>query len=143
MQEWLMIAAMGTGSISFAIGGTGFKFVRRFIMPIVLAIICFYAQFDVWRCAAFAVSASIVLHLGYGEKTPYWQKFFVFCGYAACTLFLGLSVWQIVTPFFIFGIFTLSNWEKTAEVFPWKICEFLMGSMIGIEVADLIGKKMV
>ena len=35
--EWLMIACMGGGGILFAVGGTGFKWARRFVLPVLLA----------------------------------------------------------------------------------------------------------
>jgi len=37
-NEILMIACMGTGGILFAIGGTGYKWARRYVMPILLTV---------------------------------------------------------------------------------------------------------
>lgn len=41
-NEWIMIACGATGMIGFAVGGTGPKYVRRFIMPFVLTSLLFF-----------------------------------------------------------------------------------------------------
>ena len=138
MTEWLMIACMGIGGVGFAVGGTGFKWVRRYLMPLLLGGIALISGIIWWKCLAMAVSMIVALSLPYGDRTPYWLKFIVFMTYPASTLWLGLSWWQPITALVCFGVFCLSNWKPTENTFVWKICEFIMGSSIGITVASLI-----
>lgn len=41
-NEILMIVAMGSGGVLFALGGTGFKWARRFVLPPVLTLILYF-----------------------------------------------------------------------------------------------------
>lgn len=135
-----MIAAMSTGGICFAIGGTGFKFVRRFIMPFLLGLLCYFAGIALWRDIAFAATASGILCLGYGEKTPYWEKATIFMGYGLTTLWVGFTWWLILIGPLCLLLFCLSNSKFTSSTFVWKICEFLFGTFIGCAIANLISK---
>ena len=141
MIELLMIAAMGLGGILGAIGGTGFKWARRYVLPASLGIIAYKAGFKLWRCIGLAVGLSVAFCLPYGDRTPWAIKCLVACSYAAPTLFLGISPWQIITPAAFLGLFWLSNWQPTAGMFSWKICEFLIFSLVGTTVAHLISKE--
>lgn len=38
-NEWLMIASAVSGAALFAIGGTGYKWARRFVMPVLLTLL--------------------------------------------------------------------------------------------------------
>ncbi len=140
MNEWLMIAAMATGGICFSIGGTGFRFVRFAIMPLLLGIICYYAGIALWRDICFALTAGVILSLGYGEKIPYWRKTLVFFGYGLSTLWLGFTWWIIIVGPLCLLIFRLSNSKTFGSTFVWKICEFLFGTFIGCTIANLISK---
>jgi len=138
MVEWLMIAAMAGSGAMFAIGGTGPKFVRRFILPVYLGVIALLSHIIWWKCLGLALPLVAALSLGYGEKKPYWYKGLVFISYVLPTLFLGFTWWQIITPPLCLLMFRLSNWKPTSHIFRWKICEFAMGALIGITVASLL-----
>lgn len=140
MNEWLMIASMGFGGILFAVGGTGPKYARRYILPFLLGIICFLAHIELWRCIALWLTMTGVLHLGYGESLPYWRKGLTFIAYVLPTLFIGFSLWQIAIPIVMFALFFFSNCKYTRMMFPWKICEFCYGSGLGIILAHLISR---
>lgn len=129
---------MAVGGLCFSFGGTGWKPARRFIMPVLLGLICLFAGFSWWQSLGLSVTLSIVLHLGYGEKSPYWKKSLIFASYGLATLWLGFSVWQIITPIGCLLLFLGSNTKWSSNAFLWKICEFLMGSLIGITIAHLI-----
>ena len=137
-KEWLMIACMAVGAVCFAVGGTGPKYVRRFIMPFLLAGIALISGEIWWRCVAFWATMTGVTHLGYGEKYPYWAKFLVGISFILPTMFFGFSYWQAITPIAFLGMFKLSNTSWGANTFVWKICEFLTGGFIGVTVASLI-----
>lgn len=138
MKEWLMIGVMATGGIGFAIGGTGFRFVRFAIMPLLLGALCYYAGIAWWRDLAFACTAGGILTLGYGDKVPMWRKCLVFAGYGLMTVWLGLTAWQVMILLAVITLYLLSNWKVTASTFVWKICEFLFGTYIGCAIANII-----
>jgi hypothetical protein len=140
MTEYWMIAAMGLGGICFAIGGTGWKPARRFLLPIILGFVALFNGFSWQMCLGYALTQSIVLCLPYGERTPYWAKFLVFLSYPLPSLFFGFTWWQPITAVVCFGCFCFSNWKPTAQTFFWKACEFIMGASIGITVAALIAQ---
>jgi len=139
MVEWLQILCMVIGGACFAIGGTGPKWVRRYVMPVLLAAIAVFAGDKPWQALCMALCLVVSLSMGYGERTPFWRKVLVFCSYFASTMWLGFTPWQVFGPIFITIIFYLSNTAATSKMFFWKSCEFIMGSLIGITVAALIG----
>lgn len=138
-REYLMILSMGICGVLFALGGTGFKWARRFVMPFILAVIALFCTIVWWKCLAMAFLMAGALCLPYGERTPYWGKFLVGCAFVAPTLFLGFTWWQVITPIAFIIMFKLSNISATNKVFLWKIVEFLTGVLIGATFASLIG----
>ena len=141
-KEFLMIACMGAGVVLFPLGGTGFKWARRFVLPMVLGLLAWANGFPVWACAVFIVGQAFTLCLPYGERTPYWLKAFVFASYAMPSMCFGFTVWQIFLAAGCFGLFVLSNWDKTASSFRWKVCEGAYGFLLGATIAALIGQTM-
>lgn len=139
--EWLMIACMSAGGLLGAIGGTGFKPARRFILPIILGALAFLGGYEAWRCLVMAVGMIAALALPYGERTPYPVKFLVGCAFVAPTLVLGFSAWQVITPVAFIAMFKLSNSNRTAAAFSWKIVEFVTFAFVGVTVANLIQKR--
>ena len=138
--ELWMIVCMLLGGGLFALGGTGFKWARRFVLPALLAIIAAINGFAWLTCVGYAITQSVTFCLPYGERTPYPVKFLVFCSYALPSLFFGFTWWQPILALGCFLLFVLSNWKPTAQTFLWKIVEFLFGSLVGITIASLIAK---
>lgn len=141
MSEWLMMACMGSGTILFPLGGTGFKWARRFLLPAILAGLALFHGFAWYLCLGYAVSQAVTLCLPYGERTPYWLKAVVFSLYALPSLCFGFTIWQIFLAIGCFGLFVFSNWNKSASSFPWKICEAGMGFLLGATIAALISNR--
>ena len=137
-REILMILSMGLGGILFALGGTGFKPARRFILPLAFGAIALVSGFPWLSCLILCFGLMIAFCLPYGSKTPYWLKFLVGCSFVLPTLVLGFTIWQIITPVAFIIMFKLSNWKPTANEFVWKIVEFLTGTLIGVTIAQLI-----
>ena len=136
MREYLQIACMAAGGILGAIGGTGFKPARRYILPFVLGGLAFWAGMDWWRCLILWAGLTGAFCLGYGEQKSYLIKFLVGCAYVVPTLALGFTLWQIITPLVFISMFGLSNWGKTSSSFKWKIVEFLTFTLVGATVAS-------
>ena len=131
MMEWVIIGILAVTSTLFAVGGTGFKWVRRYVLPGLLALGLILLGGLWWKVLIACGALCGALHLGYGESKTYWYKFLVGCAYVVPSLLLGFSLWAILTPILFVGLFKLSNWEWTAGDFTWKICEFIFGLLIG------------
>lgn len=140
MKEWIAIGLMSTGGICFAVGGTGYKWVRRFVMPITMAILCLTSGIAWWKCLCFTLSAIGAFTLGYGESLPYWRKALTFSAYSIVTLWIGFTWWQIIMPLLCLSAFKLSNIKRTSSTFEWKICEFIIGVLFGITLSCIILK---
>ena len=137
-SEYLMIISMGLGGIMFAIGGTGFKWLRRFLLPVCLGIIAIIGGNQWYYSLAMTLCLMLSLSLPYGERTSYALKTLVFMAIFGSTLWLGFSYWQIISVVVALGLFKLSNMKWTANIIAWKIWEFITGSLLGITVASLI-----
>ena len=137
-KELLMIIAMVASPLLWLLGGWKWKWMRRFLLPVILGTLAALAGFEIWKCAAMASLMIGAFCLPYGERTPYWAKFMVGISFIAPTLFLGFSIWQIITPIIFITMFWLSN-SKFGRMFPWKVCEGATGFLIGVTVAQLIG----
>lgn len=129
---------MGAGGILGAIGGTGFKPARRFILPLILGVLAMLAGFSALKCSIMALGLVIAFCLPYGQKYPYWVKFLVGCAFVLPTLILGFTLWQIITPIVFIVMFKLSNTKWGGSVFVWKIVEFLTFTLVGITIASLL-----
>jgi hypothetical protein len=139
-----MLSLMASGAILFPAGGLdipnigGQKWLRRFLLPVVWALILFFAHILWWKIAIVMVGSMVAFHLPYGSKTPYWLKFLVGVSFILPTLALGLTIWQIITPITFIVMFRLSNWKPLAGEFAWTIVCFLTGGLIGVTLAQLI-----
>lgn len=137
-KEILMIISMTISGLLFSLGGYRWKWIRRFILPFCMGLIALLGGFIWWKCLIVWGGMTIAFCLPYGSKTPYWLKFLVACTFVLPTITLGFTIWQIITPIAFLIMFKLSNWNKTANEFVWKIVEFITGSLIGVTVAQLI-----
>ena len=127
-REILMMIAMGSG-ILFPIGGYRWKWLRRYLLPVILGVVALLGGAIWWRALAMTVGLGIVFSLPYGDKTPTWLRYIVGISYVLPTFFLGFTFFQIVAPIAFIGLFKYT---------PWKIWEYIQGGLIGIIVARLL-----
>lgn len=132
-------------SALFALGGTeisktikGQKWIRRFLLPFLVVLACFFNGIALWRCLVYWITQTAALHLGYGDKLPYWRKLLTAIVYMLPSLFFGFTKWQIIFPILFVVMFFLSNWKYTSNVMKWKYVEILTGVFLGITIADLL-----
>jgi len=125
----------------FALGGTqitvdnrigGWKGWRRFVLPAVLAIGCVLSHVIWWKALCVAIIAIVALSLGYGSKKPMWYKILVFSSYSLISMPIGIGLWNVLSPIIVTGMFIMSN--KDYPFATWKVCEAIMGFLIGIMV---------
>ena len=133
-----MIGLMCIAGALFALGGTGYKWARRFLLPAIFGAFSLYQGVDVhWRQAlGFTACLSATLCLGYGDKLNYLGKALIFTLYGVVYLWLGFTWWIAIIPPLFLGIFALSNWKGTAEAFFWKGVEFMYGVVLAIAFID-------
>ena len=139
MKEWLQLGALVSGSVCFAIGGMhGGRIVRRYILPLLLAGFAYLLEATMWKCISSGLVLMVSLHLGYGEKVPWWRKALVWLLYSASTLFFGFTVWQVISPIAMACLFILSNFKGTSSSFFWKGVEFFWGALIAVTMLGAI-----
>lgn len=142
MNEMLQITLMACFGACFAIGGTGFLEVRRYLMPGLGAVIITWAVPDAWFLTLAAmILLGIVLHFGYGDEVNWPWKALVGFSYSLPSLFYGWSWWNFIYPGLFIGLFALSNWKPSAKSFTWKICEFIFGSGIAFTLIGAIQNR--
>jgi hypothetical protein len=147
MNEWMMILVLALSSVLFAIGGThidgigGQKWVRRFLLPLLLALGCLLSGVSWWQASIYALLLCASLHMGYGERTPYWKKFLIFASYSGVSAMIGLSWWLVITPVLLTLLFIGSNWKPAASSIFWKAWEFLAGTLIAISLIAAVNNK--
>ncbi len=129
---------MSSGGVLGVLGGFRWKWLRRFVLPLILGVVGLMAGVIWWKCLLMTIGFIGAFSLPYGEKTPYWLKFLVGCAFIAPTLLLGYSVWQVITPIVFIIMFKLSNTKLTANIFFWKAVEFISFGLVGVTVASLI-----
>ena len=140
-KELFMVFVPGVSSILFALGGTqisdknpGWKGWRRFILPAIYFLAILLAGHPVQGLLVAGLSI-LAYTLPYGERTSWFLKFIVGCGYGLISAPLGFSAWNIVTAIGFIVLFALSNFELTRKTVVWKICEGAFGYLVGIEIA--------
>ena len=148
MSELLMIAIMSISGILFSLGGTeipyfktGFKWLRRFVLPIFLALGCVLSGVSWWQASIYALLLCASLHMGYGSSSPYWKKFLIFVSYSGVSAVIGLSWWLVITPVLLLLLFIGSNWKPMASSIFWKAAEFVMGTLIAVSLIAAVNNK--
>ena len=128
--EWSIIWICTIATLLFAVGGTGYKYMRRYILP--FAMFCLLPQIggEWYTLLPACALLSGALHLPYGETTDYMIKFIVGITYALPSLIVGYTAWLFIVPCVFIIIFMLSNSDLTKKYFTWKICEAIYGLSI-------------
>lgn len=139
MSELWMTAVLGFSGVAFAIGGMhGGRVLRRYLLPLGLALALLLNAFPLWRVATYAVALSFALHLGYGDKASWWKKALVFALYAIPSLVFGLTIWQVFSPVIMLLIMFISQTKTFADDFKWKLVEFNIGVLIACTLLGAI-----
>lgn len=136
-KELAQMIFMGAGAVLGPLGGYKYKWLRRFLLPGIWLLFLLLTDMPTIPSILTCIGLCVAFCLPYGENTPWPIKALVGNSYAAPTLFLGLTPWQIIVPIVFMGMFWLSN--KTKFI-PWKVWEFLIFGCVGIVLAVLIAK---
>ena len=132
MTEFILIGGVCLSSFLFALGGTGFKWARRFLLPTILWGLLILMGINIIQSGIAMGILVACMCLGYGESTPWWGKALVALSYAIPSLIIGFSWWCVILPPAFLIMFLLSNLE--IEGFTWKIVELSTGFLIGCSI---------
>jgi len=150
--EWTYIITAPIAAAMFAIGGTGFKWIRRFVLPgflLIMAIISgiLASQYSIlWKAA---ITCSILVGMfciGYGDGLPknpilrWLIRAAILAFYFVPMLIMGFTWWIVICPIVLWVYFFLSNLKGTAQTFIWKGWELLAGGAVGFTFADIIAR---
>ena len=138
MGEWNYIILFPLGAALFAIGGTGFKWVRRYALPVLLMLVMWINGIIWWKFLAVGVLSGIAYCLPYGDSTPWWQKSLVIASYFAVMLFLGFTWLMVICPATVIWFFWVSQQSWGTDIMTWKMWECTTGALIGATLARLI-----
>lgn len=133
--SWILFA-LGGSQISSTIKGQ--KWIRRFVLPTILAICVFVVQFAWWQSLAVFAISCLALHLGYGDRASWGLRGAIFLLYGAISLPIGVSYWNAITPIACLLMMFFSRIKFLNDTFVWKCVEGFMGLLIGIQVAYLL-----
>lgn len=126
MTEIHVMALLGAGPIMWMLGGYKWKWIRRFVWPIIVGCILAYTGLYVWRAIVVAGAMMLVNSMPYGDRTPWVIRatVFTFYGAPACIInahaawfVLILSPIMLVLWMFLsrkYNYITWKTWEATA-----------------------------
>ncbi len=133
MDEYRILTLLIGIPLLYSLGGMGFKKLpRRLGIPLLLLIVAFWAGVVTLRSLLAIIITAPVLCLGYGETHSTTDRFIYAFGLSLPTLIIGFNFWITIPPVAFLVTWWLSNNKKTAKLFNWRICEFLVGASIGI-----------
>ena len=149
MNEWNYIILIPLCSVLFMLGGTGFKWMRRYLMPVLLGILCLLNGIIWWRALSYALMLGVGTSLPYGdslkvvvyEPLVWLLRFLVFSTFYLPMLVLngtkGLvfsTVLALALSLITVLVFFLSNTKCCERYFPHKLWEGWCGFAIGFGV---------
>ena len=125
MNEFAWILIPPIGALCFSIGGTGYKWVRRFLGPILIAALLYIFGVPAWQTVVFGGSSAAVFSLGYGDSKNWLVRALVGIVYGLTILSLG-PIW--VAPLIMLFVFTGQMWlSQRWNWYPWKWVELSTG----------------
>lgn len=139
-ELWL-VAILPISSLLWSLGGTeisdkvkGQKWVRRFVLPAFWCA-CVWLATSWWQGIAVGGLGIAAACMGYGSSHDWNDRILAAIMYGAISLPVGCTVWTFMAIAILPLMFMLSNWDKTAGMFTWKIAEATISFVIGISIA--------
>jgi hypothetical protein len=119
-------------SALFSLGGSGWKWARRYVLPFAVYLITKNLWVSGILCVAF--------HLPYGDSVPeaikWVYRFIVMCSYYLPFLLIRFTPWAFISPVIAFGLFYASNQKWGEKWSPHWIFEPSVGFLLGVTCTD-------
>lgn len=135
MKEYAFIIVPAVAWVLFALGGTGFKWARRFVLPLFLGVAGAILGLSVLKAILLVLVLIVALCLPYGSNSPIFVRILTISAYSAAFLVVKVSPFCLI-PALTFGLlYWLSlkyNWLT------WKIVEGSAGLSMGITLLLLV-----
>jgi hypothetical protein len=147
MPELNLIIIPVVSSLLFMLGGYRWKYLRRYVLPILLGSACLINGVIWWRAAILMATLMVGTSLPYGDslqKLLKWEplvwlaRFFVLSTYTIGAIAIGWSPWIVITPVIGIIMFYISRQKWGEKLVPWKLFEGIMGYLVGFTVAQII-----
>lgn len=145
--EWIWVVAFVV-AVLWAIGGTGFKWVRRYVVPVIFLITSWYWLGFSLGVILFPLSLALLARLPFtliGDSIhEHWLNWLwipivlYLIGVPAAWIDLAAFKYALVTLFFSAPLAVLSNIKLTREIFPWKLVEGVIGIALTYPIARII-----
>lgn len=134
MQEWVYVILVPLSAMLFAIGGTGYKWVRRFVLPFIYSITALICGAAIWQVVSLGLLTCLAYCLPYGDSVDWTARALVLMAYPISTMVLGITWWQPIAAIMLIALFAASR----AGWLTWKIWELIAGFLMGVVIADLL-----
>jgi hypothetical protein len=134
MNELILKLFPSLTSALFAIGGTGYKFVRRFILPLSVTILLLSGNTNTLMSVLVGLLLIGSMHLPYGDslKELQWVRYIVFGTFFLPFALMGWTVWILVSWLITCILFIISNSKWGEKLVPHWIWEPIVGFLVGI-----------
>jgi hypothetical protein len=128
-----MIALMVSGVACWTIGGTGHKWVRRYLWG-VIALITTWGLMSNWLVIGMGLTLIATATLPYGERTPWWAKILVFTslGIHVCFLDPIFGLWWALGTGISLSLLMLLS--RTYSRVTWKVFEGFSGFLQSVGI---------
>lgn len=131
MQEWVIIGLVSLSGILFAIGGTIAKWVRRFLLSVILAAGGVLLGISWIKCLISLPLMVGALCLGYGEEHALWRKALTILALGLCLLPMASGLNGLLT-LIIPLVFGTGYWlSRKFNFVSWKLVELSVGFAMG------------
>jgi hypothetical protein len=138
-KELIMIICISSSVLLGMLGGYRWKWLRRFVLPVILGGLALMAGFSIINAGAMTSCLIGSLCLPYGERTPYWGKALTFMAIFGSTLWLGFTYLQIISVILTIALFKLSNTKWGENIMFWTAWTAITFGLLGITISSLIG----
>jgi hypothetical protein len=134
IMELILKLIPATTSALFALGGTGFKWARRFLLPVCVTIVLLMGSKSHWLSLLVGLLLIGSMHLPYGDslKGFAWVRYIVFATFFAPFLLLAITPWILVSYLITSGLFIVSNSKWGEKLVPHWCWEPIVGFLVGI-----------
>jgi len=133
-KEFAFIILLPISSLLGMLGGYRWKWMRRYILPIIFGIICFIYGISLFNSFLVFLIGGISFSLPYGENSSWIIRILTAISFGLISVPIGLTWWQIIPPITFLICWILSNKYKLQ----WKICEAITWFAIALPIANLL-----